>query len=265
MRHGKKGYKLGRTQAHRRATLAALSSALIEHKRIRTTMTKAKALRMFVEPIITRAKEDTMQNRRQVFRHLQNKHAVKELFGEIADKVGDRNGGYTRVIKLGQRSGDGAEMAIIELVDYNDVRPEGSGGSSRRRTRRSRRRGKGTAAPAAAASTPVETTEAEVVEPVEEEVVEATAEEEVVEEAAEEVAAEEAPVAEVEAAEEPEAAPAEEAEAATPEASAEPAVEEAPAEEPTAEAAPTEEAEAADQPEASAEEADESEEKKDDA
>jgi large subunit ribosomal protein L17 len=134
MRHQNKIKKLGRTAAHRKATLAAMSSALIEHKRIETTLPKAKALRSYVEPLITRAKEDTTANRRQVFRRLQNKEAVKELFGDIAASVGDRPGGYTRVIKLGLRQGDSAEMAMIELVDYNDVQPEG--GTTRKRTRR---------------------------------------------------------------------------------------------------------------------------------
>ena len=138
MRHGNKIKKLGRTHAHRKATMAALSTALIEHKRITTTLPKAKALRTFVEPIINRAKEDTTTNRRQVFRRLQSKEAVKTLFGEIADVLGDRPGGYTRVVKLGQRAGDAAELAIIELVDFNDVKPEGGG--TKKKTRRSRRR-----------------------------------------------------------------------------------------------------------------------------
>lgn len=135
MRHRKKGKKLGRDSGHRKQTLAALSSALIEHKRIQTTLPKAKALRPFVEPLITRAKEDTMHNRKQVFRNLQDKEAIKELFGDVAAQVADRPGGYTRIIKLGQRAGDGAEMAMIELVDYNDVPPAntGSSGSGTRR------------------------------------------------------------------------------------------------------------------------------------
>jgi len=158
MRHQRKGFKLGRTKAHRDATLASLSTALIKHKAIRTTLTKAKALRMYVEPLITRSKTDTTHNRRQVFRHLQNKYAVTELFGEIAAQVGDRPGGYTRIVKLGQRAGDGAEMALIELVDYNDVKPEGSS-SGRSRTRRgggkgSRRRKKTTATAAAVETAP---------------------------------------------------------------------------------------------------------------
>ena len=143
MRHRKKGKKLGRTSSHRKRTLQALSNALIENKSITTTIAKAKALRPFVEPLITRAKDDTEHNRRQVFRHLQNKEMVSELFGEVADRVGDRPGGYTRVIKLGQRSGDGAELALVELVDYNDVQPAGSssggGGGTRRGSGKGRR------------------------------------------------------------------------------------------------------------------------------
>ena len=139
MRHAKKRYKLGRTASHRKATLSALSTALIRHKRITTTLTKAKALRVFVEPLITRARSDTTHNRREVFRHLMDKEAVTELFNEISVKVGDRPGGYTRVLRLGQRQGDAAEMAIIELVDYNESIPEEST-PRRRRTRRSRRR-----------------------------------------------------------------------------------------------------------------------------
>lgn len=155
MRHGVKIKKMGRTAAHRKATLAAMSSALIEHKRIKTTAAKAKALRMFVEPIINRAKEDTTHNRRQAFRYLRNKHAVKELFGDIASKIGDRPGGYTRIVKLGSRAGDATEMAIIELVDYNDVRPDGASSGSRKRTRRSggrRRKKSGDAQQAAPAA-----------------------------------------------------------------------------------------------------------------
>lgn len=136
MRHQKQRHKIGRAKGHRTRTLQALSSALIEHKRITTTEAKAKALRPFIEPLITRAKEDTQHNRRQVFRKLQNKHAVSELFEDVAVEVGDRPGGYTRVIKLGRRSGDGAEMAMIELVDYNDVQPETGSGGGRSRTRR---------------------------------------------------------------------------------------------------------------------------------
>ena len=140
MRHGKKIKKIGRSTSHRKATLQSMSAALIEHKRITTTLGKARALRMFVEPILTRAKDDSTGSRRQAFRRLQNKEAVKSLYGEIAEAIGDRPGGYTRVVKLGQRQGDAAEMAVIELVDFNDVKPEGTS-STRRKTRRSRRSG----------------------------------------------------------------------------------------------------------------------------
>ena len=140
MRHGKKIKKIGRSASHRKATLQSMSAALIEHKRITTTLGKARALRHFVEPILSRSKDDSTGSRRQAFRRLQNKDAVKALYGEIADAIGDRPGGYTRVVKLGQRQGDAAEMAVIELVDFNDVKPEGSAGT-RRKTRRSRRRG----------------------------------------------------------------------------------------------------------------------------
>ena len=149
MRHQNTTKKLGRTSAHRKATLAAMASALIEHKRIETTLPKAKALRSFVEPLINRAKEDTTHNRRQVFRRLGNKHAVTELFGDIAAQIGDRPGGYTRVVRLGQRQGDAAEVAIIELVDYNDVKPEGASGGKKKTRRgggRGRRRKSGAAA-----------------------------------------------------------------------------------------------------------------------
>ncbi|NNE36222.1 MAG: 50S ribosomal protein L17 [Rhodothermales bacterium] len=153
MRHQHKGFKLGRTASHRAATLASMSTALIKHKRITTTHTKAKALRMYVEPIINRAKEDTSHNRRQVFRHLQDKEAVTELFGDVATRVGDRTGGYTRIVKMGRRAGDAAPMSIIELVDYNDVKPDGADGSSgQRRTRRGRRSRKKTGAAGAVAA-----------------------------------------------------------------------------------------------------------------
>lgn len=145
MRHRKKGKKLGRTSPHRKRTLQALSNALIENKKITTTVAKAKALRPFVEPLITRAKQDTEHNRRQVFRHLQNNETVSELFGEVAERVGDRPGGYTRVIHLGQRSGDGAELALVELVDYNDVQPAGSSSGSSGGTRRGSGKGRRTA------------------------------------------------------------------------------------------------------------------------
>src|SRR5690606_8468679 len=156
MRHANTTKKLGRSAAHRKATLQALSSALLRHKRITTTLPRAKALRSFVEPIINRAKEDTTHNRRQAFRHLQDKEAVKALFGEVAGVLGDRPGGYTRVVKLGQRPGDAAELAVIELVDFNDVKPEGAGGAKRKTRRssgRTRRTGAAkTAQPAAKAA-----------------------------------------------------------------------------------------------------------------
>lgn len=121
MRHGKKGNHLGRKTAHRKAMLANMACSLIEHKRINTTVAKAKALKVFVEPLVTKSKEDTTHNRRVVFSKLRSKEAVSELFRDVAPKVGDRPGGYTRVIKLGSRLGDAAEMAMIELVDYNET------------------------------------------------------------------------------------------------------------------------------------------------
>ncbi len=121
MRHGKKGNHLGRKTAHRKAMLANMACSLIEHKRINTTVAKAKALKVFVEPLVTKSKEDTTHNRRIVFSKLRSKDAVSELFRDVAPKVGDRPGGYTRVIKLGSRLGDAAEMAMIELVDYNET------------------------------------------------------------------------------------------------------------------------------------------------
>lgn len=121
MRHGKKVNHLGRKTAHRSAMLANMASSLIEHKRINTTVSKAKALKQFVEPLVTKSKADTTHNRRLVFSKLRDKEAVTELFREIAPKVGERPGGYTRIIKLGNRLGDNAEMAMIELVDYNEL------------------------------------------------------------------------------------------------------------------------------------------------
>ena len=121
MRHGKKFNHLGRTKSHRKAMLSNMANSLIEHKRITTTVAKAKALRKFIEPIITRAKNDTTHSRRTVFATLRSKESIKALYGEIATKIGDRPGGYTRVLKLGNRLGDNAEMAMIELVDYNEL------------------------------------------------------------------------------------------------------------------------------------------------
>lgn len=121
MRHRVKGRKLGRTASHRKATLESLSTALFKHKRITTTLAKAKEMRTFAEPLITKAKEDSVSSRRHVARFIKDRIVVKELFSEIAPKVKERRGGYTRVVKLGRRLGDAAEMAIIELVDYNDL------------------------------------------------------------------------------------------------------------------------------------------------
>ena len=120
MRHGKKFNHLGRTADHRQAMLANMAISLIMHKRITTTLAKAKALKKYVEPLITRAKDDSTNSRRVVFRYLQNKEALKELYGVVAEKIADRPGGYTRVIKLGSRLGDGADMAFIELVDFDE-------------------------------------------------------------------------------------------------------------------------------------------------
>ena len=121
MRHGKKVNHLGRKVAHRKSMLANMASSLIEHKRINTTLAKAKALKVFVEPLITKSKTDTTHNRRLVFSVLRNKYAVVNLFREVSQKVGDRPGGYTRVIRLGNRLGDNATMAMIELVDFNEL------------------------------------------------------------------------------------------------------------------------------------------------
>ena len=120
MRHGKKFNHLGRTADHRRAMLANMAISLIMHKRITTTLAKAKALKKYIEPLITRSKDDSTNSRRVVFSYLQNKEALKELFGVVAQKVGDRPGGYTRIIKLGFRQGDAAEKAFIELVDFDE-------------------------------------------------------------------------------------------------------------------------------------------------
>ena len=138
MRHRKKGNHLGRKTAHRKAMLANMACSLIEHKRINTTVAKAKALKMFVEPLVTKSKEDTTHSRRLVFSKLRNKYAVTELFRDVAPKVGDRPGGYTRIIKLGNRLGDNADMAMIELVDFNELY---TAGKPEKKTRRSRRGG----------------------------------------------------------------------------------------------------------------------------
>lgn len=145
MRHNKKFNHLGRTKAHRDALLSNMASSLILHKRIFTTLAKAKALRVYVEPLITKAKEDTTNSRRVVFSYLQNKYAVTELFKEVAVKVGDRPGGYTRILKTGNRLGDNAKTCFIELVDYNENMLKEKAEKKTTRTRRSK---KSTAAPA---------------------------------------------------------------------------------------------------------------------
>ncbi|MEE0979421.1 MAG: 50S ribosomal protein L17 [Muribaculaceae bacterium] len=139
MRHNKKFNHLSRKKAHRDALLANMTISLIKHKRIFTTLAKAKALRMYAEPLINRAKNDSMVNRRLVFSYLQNKEAVTELFREIAQKIADRPGGYTRILKTGNRLGDNAQTCFIELVDYNEAMLQGKGEKKARRTRRSRK------------------------------------------------------------------------------------------------------------------------------
>jgi len=138
MRHGKKFNHLGRTASHRSAMLSNMACSLIEHKRINTTVAKAKALRVYVEPLLTKAKEDTTHNRRIVFSYLQNKEAVAELFRTVAPKIAERNGGYTRIIKTGFRPGDAADTALIELVDFNELyNPNAEEKKTTRRSRRS--------------------------------------------------------------------------------------------------------------------------------
>lgn len=170
MRHGDKINNLGRTASHRRALLANLAIALIEHKRITTTLAKARALRRYIEPLVTKAKDNTTHSRRVVFSYLQNKEAITELFGNVAAKVGDRPGGYVRVIKLGFRRGDGAETAMIEFVDFNEVYniKDAVGGESKKKTRRGRRKSAG--APLAAATSAVVAAAEEPVQAVVEEI-----------------------------------------------------------------------------------------------
>ena len=137
MRHNKKFNHLGRTHSHRKAMLANMAISLIMHKRITTTLPKAKALRVYVEPLITKSKDDTTHSRRVVFSYLQNKYAITELFSTVATKVADRPGGYTRIIKLGRRASDDADMAFIELVDFNENMAKTE--AKKTRTRRSRK------------------------------------------------------------------------------------------------------------------------------
>ncbi len=192
MRHGKKINHLGRTASHRKAMLSNMATSLILHKRISTTLAKAKELKKFVEPLVTRAKEDSTHNRRIAFSYLKSKEAIKALFGEVIEKVGTRPGGYTRIIKTGFRLGDNAEMCIIELVDFNELMLKDAA-PAKKTTRRSRRStGATTSAPAAAPkAAAAKAAPAPVVEAVEEAPV---AEAEVVE-----VVEETAPVAEASA------------------------------------------------------------------
>jgi large subunit ribosomal protein L17 len=185
MRHNKKINHLGRTKAHREAMLSNMAASLIKHKRIFTTTAKAKALRKYIEPLITKSKasdqtsEETMHSRRIVFSLLQDKHAVKELFSKVAEKVGDRPGGYTRIIKTGARLGDNASMCFIELVDFNENMMKDTKKAASK-TRRSRRKASGTAAettPATVAETATTTpkaSKAKVAAKKEEKAVEAT-------------------------------------------------------------------------------------------
>jgi len=193
MRHGKKINHLGRTDSHRKAMLANMASSLILHKRITTTLAKAKALRTYVEPLITKSKNDTTHSRRTVFSYLKDKETVTILFREVAEKVANRPCGYTRIIKLGNRLGDNAEMALIELVDYNTAFSQNDGSKVGKKA--TRRRGSGASKAKAETAAPAATAKAE-------EVVEAPVEEAtpVVEDAA--PAVEETPAAEENSAEE---------------------------------------------------------------
>ena len=157
MRHNKKFNHLGRTASHRSAMLANMAISLIMHKRITTTVAKAKALKKYVEPLITKGKEDSTNSRRVVFSYLQNKDAIKELFSTVAEKVGDRPGGYTRIIKLGLRQGDAAQVCFIELVDFD---PEMAKGETKKKTRRSRKAASKSEAPAEAPAAEEAQTEA---------------------------------------------------------------------------------------------------------
>lgn len=163
MRHGKKFNHLGRKTAHRKAMLSNMACSLIEHKSINTTVAKAKALRGYVEPLITKSKEDSTHSRRTVFSYLQNKEAVTELFREVAPKIGERPGGYTRIIRTGYRLGDNAEMCMIELVDFNEIYSNEAKTAKKKRSRRG-----------GSKSTEVETVEGSETEVVSEETPEST-------------------------------------------------------------------------------------------
>ena len=169
MRHGKKINHLGRTDTHRKAMLANMASSLILHKRITTTLAKAKALRQYVEPLITKSKSDTTHSRRTVFSYLKDKEAVTILFREIAEKVATRPGGYTRILKLANRLGDNAEMSIIELVDYNTTFTQGAEAGA---TKKKSRRGGAAASKAKVADAPIVAKEVVETAPVTEEVAE---------------------------------------------------------------------------------------------
>lgn len=209
MRHNKKLNHLSRTSAHRKAMLANMAASLILHKRIKTTTAKAKALRVYIEPLLTRAKLDNTHNRRVVFKYLQNKYAVAELFREVSQKIANREGGYTRVLKIGARLGDNAQMAIIELVDYNESLLEAKETAKKSSSRRSRR-GRGKGKQETHEGTPAEKVETPVGE-------EEVKEENVVEEKTEQVAEEKTEEKETEKAEEKTEEKAEEKPEETPE------------------------------------------------
>ncbi len=159
MRHGKKFNHLGRTASHRKAMLSNMAASLIQHKRINTTLAKAKELKKYVEPLVTRSKSDSTHNRRMVFSYLQSKEAVTELFREVSVKVGDRPGGYTRIIKTGHRLGDNAEMAMIELVDFNEIYS-----NAKKEVKKSTRRGRSKASDEEVSKAPVVAAAAAVAE-----------------------------------------------------------------------------------------------------
>jgi len=187
MRHGNKVNHLGRKTGHRKAMLQNMACSLIEHKRITTTIAKAKSLRVFVEPLLTKSKTDSTHSRRVVFSYLQSKEAVTELFREVAPKIANREGGYTRIIRTGYRLGDNAEMCMIEIVDFNELY---NNNESKKTTRRSRRGGKASEGVAATATEVVEEAPAA-------EVIEETPAAEVIEETPVAEVVEETPVAEV--------------------------------------------------------------------
>ena len=229
MRHNKKINHLGRTHSHREAMLSNMAVSLIKHKRIFTTLAKAKELRKYVEPLITKSKEDTTHSRRIVFRNLRDKYTVTELFKEVSQKIGDRPGGYTRIIKTGNRLGDNASMCFIELVDYNELMLKDKKAPEKAKTRRSRKKSDTVTAKTDAPKAPVSkkkaVTEGTVEETAKVETPEVQIEESVVEETAQEVQVEETPI--VETQETPDESPAVEAEI-----EAEPVEQETPAEEP---------------------------------